>query len=130
MPRKRPSHIANLAGTTGQRRQKFNDKENETTFPGSHPTNPPLCWHSKERETQAARSMVDEPHTIPLGSAGFHNNSPDLDWLRFSTRSLRFMDAYRKGLDGKQAAWASKRYRGHRVLPEAIMAELGTAGLI
>ncbi|KAG2075924.1 hypothetical protein BDR04DRAFT_1090703, partial [Suillus decipiens] len=28
MPRKRPSHIANLAGTTGQERQKFNNNEN------------------------------------------------------------------------------------------------------
>ncbi|KAJ6483032.1 hypothetical protein DFH09DRAFT_950068 [Mycena vulgaris] len=34
----------------------------------------------------------------------------------------RFMDAYRKGLDGSKAAWASKRYRGHRILPKNIMA--------
>jgi len=39
------------------------------------------------------------------------------------------MDAYRKGLDGKQAAWASKQYHGHRVLPDTIMAELETAKL-
>jgi hypothetical protein len=43
--------------------------------------------------------------------------------LRFATRSRRFMDAYRKGLTGKQAAWATKKYRGHRVLPPDIMAE-------
>ncbi|KAJ7131401.1 hypothetical protein C8R44DRAFT_613007 [Mycena epipterygia] len=41
---------------------------------------------------------------------------------RFATRSERFMDAYRKGLSGDQAAWAGKRYRGHRVLPKNIMA--------
>ncbi|KAK0197666.1 hypothetical protein F5146DRAFT_919494 [Armillaria mellea] len=35
-----------------------------------------------------------------------------------------YMDAYRKGLNGKWAAWASKRYRGHRVLPEGIFAEI------
>ncbi|KDQ11231.1 hypothetical protein BOTBODRAFT_162994 [Botryobasidium botryosum FD-172 SS1] len=46
---------------------------------------------------------------------------------RFSNRSLRFMDAYRKGLNGKQAAWASKKYRGHRVLPERIFEELAKA---
>jgi hypothetical protein len=34
------------------------------------------------------------------------------------------MDAYEKGLNGKQAAWAAKKYRGHRVLPENLMAEL------
>jgi hypothetical protein len=27
------------------------------------------------------------------------------------------MDAYRKGLRGKQVAYAVKRYRGHRTLP-------------
>ncbi|KAJ7193829.1 hypothetical protein GGX14DRAFT_378605, partial [Mycena pura] len=39
----------------------------------------------------------------------------------FSTRSERFMDAYRKGLDGVQATWAAKRYRGHRMLPRNIL---------
>ena len=33
------------------------------------------------------------------------------------------MDAYEKGLDGKQAMWASKKYWGHQVLPEWILEE-------
>jgi hypothetical protein len=41
----------------------------------------------------------------------------------FFVRSGRFVDAYKKGLDGKRAAWAIKKYRGHRVLPESIMQE-------
>lgn len=40
------------------------------------------------------------------------------------------MDAYAKGLDGVQAAWASKKYRGHRVLPEGIMRDLEVAGIV
>ncbi|KAG2078385.1 hypothetical protein BDR04DRAFT_1124254 [Suillus decipiens] len=77
-------------------------------------------------------------HEFPVSSKEVnlkHNvltvlDSVPLDAIhRFSTQSLRFMDAYCKGLNGKQAAWASKRYRGHRVLPETIMAELETAGL-
>lgn len=40
---------------------------------------------------------------------------------RSARRSDRFMDAYRKGLDGVQVVWASKRYRGHRTLPKNIM---------
>jgi hypothetical protein len=32
---------------------------------------------------------------------------------KFSNRSLRFMDAYGHGLNGRQAAWASRKYRGH-----------------
>lgn len=50
--------------------------------------------------------------------------------LRFAARSRRFMDGYRWGLNGKQAAWASKKYRGHRVLPESIMPELDRAAMI
>jgi hypothetical protein len=37
------------------------------------------------------------------------------------------MDAYRKGLDGKQAAWAAKKYHGHRTVSEAILAEYNEA---
>lgn len=48
---------------------------------------------------------------------------------RFFTRTQRFMDAYRRGLGGKQAAWASKKYRGHRVLPEKILEELDAEGI-
>jgi hypothetical protein len=43
---------------------------------------------------------------------------------RFATRLLRFMDAYRKGLDGKQAAFATKKYRGHRTLPLSVFDDL------
>ena len=39
------------------------------------------------------------------------------------------MDAYRKGLDGKQAAWAAKKYRGHRVLPDTVMSDLAISQL-
>jgi hypothetical protein len=37
------------------------------------------------------------------------------------------MDAYRKGLNGQQAAWAAKKYRGHRALPPTILMEYETA---
>jgi hypothetical protein len=36
-------------------------------------------------------------------------------------RSARLIDAYQKGLNGMQAAWAIKKYRGHRVLPQTIL---------
>ncbi|OAX32664.1 hypothetical protein K503DRAFT_842527, partial [Rhizopogon vinicolor AM-OR11-026] len=32
--------------------------------------------------------------------------------LDFAMRSMRFIDAYQKGLNGTQAAWAIKKYRG------------------
>jgi hypothetical protein len=37
------------------------------------------------------------------------------------------MEAYRRGLTGKEAAWAQKRYRGHRAIPESILARLDEA---
>ncbi|KAF8811239.1 hypothetical protein BYT27DRAFT_6460459 [Phlegmacium glaucopus] len=48
----------------------------------------------------------------------------------FSNRSLRFMDAYSRGLNGQQAAWGSRKYHGHRVLLNDIMEELGKEGII
>jgi len=49
--------------------------------------------------------------------------------IRYARRARKFMDAYHRGLDGKQAAWASRKYRGHRVLPESLMEELSKAKL-
>ena len=43
---------------------------------------------------------------------------------KFAIQSRRFIDAYDRGLDGKQAAWAARKYRGHRVLPPDIFEEL------
>jgi hypothetical protein len=34
------------------------------------------------------------------------------------------MDAYRKGLNGKQAAFVAKKYRGHRTLPLSVFDDL------
>ena len=42
--------------------------------------------------------------------------------LRFETRTMRFLNAYERGLEAREAVWATKRYRGHGVLPEKIMA--------
>ncbi|KIK72590.1 hypothetical protein PAXRUDRAFT_180398, partial [Paxillus rubicundulus Ve08.2h10] len=43
---------------------------------------------------------------------------------RFANQSSCFIDAYHKGLNGKQATWANKKYHGHRVLPDSILKEL------
>jgi hypothetical protein len=40
---------------------------------------------------------------------------------RFATRSCRFMDAYSQGLNGRQAAWAAKKFRGHRTIPASLL---------
>jgi len=33
------------------------------------------------------------------------------------------MDAYSKGLNGSQAAWVAKKYKGHRLIPRDILAD-------
>lgn len=42
----------------------------------------------------------------------------------YAQRAFRFMDAYRKGLNGKQAAYACKKYSGHRTIPLAALEDL------
>ena len=49
---------------------------------------------------------------------------------KYATRSRRFMDAYDRGLNGIQAAWAARIYRGHRALPQNILDELEKEGII
>ncbi|KZT28644.1 hypothetical protein NEOLEDRAFT_1058343, partial [Neolentinus lepideus HHB14362 ss-1] len=48
---------------------------------------------------------------------------------RFANWSLRFMDAYRKDLSRRQAAWANSKSHGHRILPQDILAELDKASI-
>ena len=43
---------------------------------------------------------------------------------RYFIRSQRFMDAYQKELNGRQAAWAAKHHCGHHVLTDTIMHDL------
>ena len=46
---------------------------------------------------------------------------------RFANRACRFMDAYSKGLNGPQAAWATRKYHGHCVLPSSLMDDIEAA---
>jgi hypothetical protein len=40
------------------------------------------------------------------------------------------MDTYDEGLNGRRAAWAARKYRGHWVIPQSIMDELEKAGIV
>ncbi|KAJ7247551.1 hypothetical protein C8J57DRAFT_1047007 [Mycena rebaudengoi] len=48
---------------------------------------------------------------------------------RFVIWAHRFADAYRHGLDGAQAAWAARRYKGHRILTPDFRKEMEAAGI-
>ncbi|EGN94508.1 hypothetical protein SERLA73DRAFT_171486 [Serpula lacrymans var. lacrymans S7.3] len=67
------------------------------------------CWgHAKRTYCQFPPSNyeADLEHNVIAALDAV----PLCTMRQFATRSLRFMDAYRKGLDGKQAMWANRRY--------------------
>ncbi|KAJ7231855.1 hypothetical protein B0H12DRAFT_968171, partial [Mycena haematopus] len=70
------------------------------------------------REDALERNTLEALNVIPLVSM-----------RRFANRSMRFMDVYRKGLTGSEAAWASRKYPGHRTNPEKLMDDMEAAGL-
>jgi len=76
-------------------------------------------YPESSREEQLVTNTISAIESIPLSMM-----------RKFANRSLRFMDAYKRGLNGRQAAWASRKYRGHRVLPIDIMDELEKAGVV
>ncbi|KAG0697413.1 hypothetical protein DFH29DRAFT_811718, partial [Suillus ampliporus] len=71
------------------------------------------------KDSDLEQNMEKALDAIPLASI-----------RRFAIRSSHFMDAYHKGLDGSQAAWVVKKYRGHCVLPASILAELDAAKIM
>ncbi|KAG1734282.1 hypothetical protein EDB19DRAFT_1576841, partial [Suillus lakei] len=81
------------------------------------------CWgHAKRVYCQMPPSSMEEDLARNLVDA---LESVTVEQMqKYTRRSRRFMDGYNKSLMGKQGAWASKKYRGHRVLPYSILAEL------
>ncbi|KAJ2923502.1 hypothetical protein H1R20_g13591, partial [Candolleomyces eurysporus] len=84
------------------------------------------CWGYAKRlyrlNPESSREDVLEKNTLEAV-----DGVPLVSMRRFANRSLRFMDAYRNGLDGKQAAWAIKKYRGHCILPSSWRKDLDEA---
>ncbi|KAF9035602.1 hypothetical protein BJ165DRAFT_1562433 [Panaeolus papilionaceus] len=86
------------------------------------------CWgYAKRKYRMLPASSKDED--LERNVVSCMDDIPLLTIRRFAIRALRFMDAYRKGLNGNQAAWASKKYRGHRIIPDSILADLEKAGI-
>jgi hypothetical protein len=71
------------------------------------------------REDHLEKNALEALEAVPLTSM-----------RKFATRSHHFMDAYEQGLNGHQAAWATRKYQGHHVLPVSIMNDLEKAGIV
>ncbi|KAJ7061410.1 hypothetical protein C8F01DRAFT_1057921 [Mycena amicta] len=84
------------------------------------------CWGYAKRiyhmfpestsEHDLRQNLLDSIDSVPIESM-----------RRFATRSSRFADAYYQGLHGAEAAWANKKYRGHRALPPSYLEDLREA---
>ena len=90
----------------------------------------------QSKEEDLEKNLLSAVESVPLEimqwydfwwSIFFDNKTSSL--ARYTRRARRFMDAYWKGLNGKEAAWASKKYRGHWVFPESLAADLEKAKL-
>jgi len=95
-----------------------------------------LEFPASSTEADLEHNVICAPNAVPLDSMRrfvliYHISQAHSSCLphRFSTRSLKLMDAYNKGLTGSQIAWASQKYRGHRVLPDSILEDLGQANI-
>jgi len=40
-----------------------------------------------------------------------------INLISYANRAARFISAYDQGLSGPEAAWANRKYHGHRTLP-------------
>jgi len=78
-----------------------------------------MYWgYSKARYRQVKKTSFDHAKREVL----FALDACIIDTMRrFCNRSYRFMDAYRKGLGVKAAAWCVKKQRRHRTISEGAM---------
>ncbi|KAF8238175.1 hypothetical protein L208DRAFT_363203 [Tricholoma matsutake] len=89
------------------------------------------CWGYTKRLYRLNLESLREDH-LERNALAALDAIPLASMRRFANHSQRFMDAYAKGLNilnGQQAAWAARKYRGHRVLPETLMDDLEKAQL-
>ncbi|KAJ3992119.1 hypothetical protein F5050DRAFT_1580190 [Lentinula boryana] len=87
-----------------------------------------MCWGfakqiyrefpSTTKEADLKVNMIKSLDSVPL-----------ILMRKFSNHCDRFIDAYCKGFSGSMAAWATKKYHGHRVIPanvDALLAEFNS----
>ncbi|KZV69533.1 hypothetical protein PENSPDRAFT_608568 [Peniophora sp. CONT] len=88
-------------------------------LPKFHPELNPIeqCWgYAKRKYREMPKSSKEADLHRNVVSALAEVTTERI--RNFERRTARFMDAYRCGLNGSQSAWAAKKYRGHRGLPD------------
>ncbi|KAJ7785138.1 hypothetical protein DFH07DRAFT_907765 [Mycena maculata] len=85
-----------------------------------------MCW-GKAKQLYRLNPPSSKEEDVEKNMLTALDSVTLVDMRKFARRARRFMDAYKKGLDGKWAAWASRKYPGHRTYPEELMIELDAA---
>ena len=83
------------------------------------------CWgHAKRSYRLLPLASTTKDAVMEKNVVDCLDSIPIETMRKYATRALRFTDAYHKGLNGSLAAWAAKKYRGHRVLPSSYQSDL------
>ncbi|KAF8226685.1 hypothetical protein L208DRAFT_1300624, partial [Tricholoma matsutake] len=86
------------------------------------------CW-GNAKQRYCLLPLTSKEEDLEWNVIACLDDIPLISMRRYVTRSLCFMDAYRKGLNGKQAAWVAKKYCGHRMIPDSILQDLEKANV-
>ena len=65
-------------------------------------------------------SWVGLQNTVPIALESVNT----VTIRRFARKTWRYMDLYRKGITGKLAEYAVKKYKSHRCIPDYVIEEL------
>ncbi|KIY61088.1 hypothetical protein CYLTODRAFT_363327 [Cylindrobasidium torrendii FP15055 ss-10] len=74
------------------------------------------CWGYAKRLYRLNPESSRED-TLKVNAERALSEIPHICIKRFFNRMWRFVSAYQQGMSGPMAAWAQKKYRGHRVIP-------------
>jgi hypothetical protein len=83
----------------------------------------PVRWRTRPKSVYRTYPPSSREEDLEANTLQALASIPLSMMRKFTTRSCRFMDAYDHGLNGRQAAWAAHKYKGHRILPQNIVLE-------
>ncbi|KAJ3992366.1 hypothetical protein F5050DRAFT_1579705, partial [Lentinula boryana] len=76
------------------------------------------CWGYAKRVYPISHVLTSSSETnLEKNILVVLDSIPLVSMQRFATHSLHFANGYALGLNGAEAAWANKKFWGHRTIP-------------